>query len=487
MRTRLFIAGSSALFALALPQRAFAQTSTNIDAERFKPAVTYDGFVTAEGADVRPMQDPWEVGLFANYGFNPLVARDGNDIAYKFVGGHLGFDLFGSVTLARPFDIGLGLPLYAVQSGDGSPSFAGLGDLRVVPKLRLLDDRENVGLAIAVELRAPTHTGDYNGGARNVQGIPKLIFDHRFISGWRIGANAGVALRQATDFYNVHAGSEFAYAVALGYRFGGIEGKTELGAEVAGGVGLSEQDKEEVPLEAFLYLRHNASEEWEIIGGPGVGVLPGYGVPTARVFVGVRYTPTSHDQDGDGIADEDDKCPTEAEDRDGYEDADGCPEEDPDSDHDGVPDREDKCPDAKETINGIDDDDGCPDTGDPRVIYEDGKFQILDSVHFEHGSAKIDKDSYSLLDQVALTLKANPQLKKVRVEGHTDDTGPAGVNMVLSQQRANAVRSYLVHKGVSPARLSAKGYGESRPLEKGTSDSVRSKNRRVEFVVESGP
>ena len=447
--TLLLLTGVAAALASA-PTSALAQSNTDIDAERFKPAVTYDGWVTAEGADVRPTADPWELGLFANYGLNPLVGRNGSDIRRKFVGGHLGFDLLGSVTLARPFSIGLDLPLYLAQSGDYNPSFGGLGDVRLVPKLRLLDDRESVGLALAVELRAPTHTGDYNGGARMVQGIPKLIFDHRFTrTGWRIGANAGVALRKSTDFYNVHAGSEFDYAVALGYRFGGINGKVELGGELNGGVGLSQQDSEEVPLEGFVYLRVDPSEEWEVMGGPGIGMLPGYGVPTFRGFIGVRYRPTSHDKDGDGIADDEDKCPDLAEDRDGYQDTDGCPEEDPDSDHDGVPDRDDDCPNAKETINGVDDDDGCPDTGDPRVIYEDGKFKILDQVHFETGSAKITQDSHSILDQVALTLKANPQIKHVRVEGHTDDTGPADTNMRLSRARASSVRRYLIGKGVS--------------------------------------
>jgi OmpA-OmpF porin, OOP family len=265
---------------------------------------------------------------------------------------------------------------------------------------------------------------------------------------------------------------------------GGIGDKTGLAPPLAGGVGLSEQDAEELPLEGFVFLRHDPSDEWSIMGGPGIGVLPGYGVPTFRIFAGVRYTPTAHDKDGDGIPDDEDKCPDVAEDRDGIEDTDGCPEEDPDSDKDGIPDSEDECPDEKETINGREDEDGCPDSGDPRVVYEDGKFQILDTIQFEHNSAEIKEESHSLLDQVALTMKANPEVKKVRVEGHTDDTGPADVNLRLSKARAHAVRNYLIHKGVDGRRLSAEGHGEDKPLEKGTSDEVRKKNRRVEFVVE---
>jgi len=479
MRPR-FLVGSLLLF---LPRLAVAQT--NVDAERFKPAVTYDGWVNAEGSAVRPRADPWEFGAFLNYARNPLVVLNGNgDVTRKLVSGHAGLDLFASVTLAKPFAIGLDVPLYLAQTGTYDPSFGGLGDMRLVPKVRLLDDRDAVGLAIAAEIRLPTHTGDYSGGARNVTFIPKAILDHRFLSGVHIGFNLGAVVREKTQLANVSAGSELAYAAALGYRFGGFEGKTEIGVELDGGVGFTQSDAEELPLEAFLFLRHNPSEEWEIIGGPGIGMIAGYGVPTFRLFAGVRYTPTAHDADGDGIADDEDQCPNVPEDRDGDADGDGCPEEDADDDHDGVPNKTDQCPVAKETINGVQDDDGCPDTGDPRVIYEDGKIQVLDNVQFEHGSADIKPESNSLLDQVALHMKANPEIKRVRIEGHTDDTGPREVNIPLSKQRAEAVRRHLVQKGVNPQRLSAEGYGPDKPLVSGTSEEARAKNRRVEFVVE---
>ncbi|HKY34880.1 MAG TPA: OmpA family protein [Polyangiaceae bacterium] len=464
---------------------AAAIAEAQVDAERFKPAVTHDGWVTSEGSETRATDDPWEFGAFLNYAHNPLITADGNgELRDHIVGHRLGLDLLASVSLADPFAVGLGLPLY-FQSGDADPSVAGLGDLRLVPKLRILRDRDDpFGLALAAELRAPTHTGDFSGGARNVSVVPKLIFDHRFFGGLRLGANAGVAIREGTSFANINAGSEFVYAAALGYRIGGIDGKTELGIELAGAVGLAQTDKEEVPLEALPFVRHDLNEEWEVMGGFGVGVLAGYGVPTFRVFVGVRYQPTSHDADGDGIADSRDKCPNEREDVDNYEDHDGCPEEDPDTDQDGIPDHQDRCPDAKETINGSEDDDGCPDSGDPRVIYEDSQFKILDTVQFEHGSAQIKPESHSLLDQVALTIKANPQVKRVRVEGHTDDTGPRDVNVRLSKERAESVRQYLAKKGVRNNRLSSEGYGPDKPLVDGTSDEARAKNRRVEFIVE---
>ncbi len=457
-----------------------------VDTQRYKPAGTHDGWVNAEGSRVRHPDDRWELGFWLNYANNPLLVVDGNgDISRSFVAGRLGADVVLSASLTRRLALGAALPMFVLQSGDGSPSSAGLGDLRLVPKLEILSDVDDgIGLALLAELRLPTHSGDFSGGARGVELVPKVALDHRYASGVRIGFNLGVALRKEARFLNVEAGNELGYAVALGYRFGGLAGRTEIGVELNGGVGLGQSDPEELPLEALGFLRHQLGEEWEILGGPGIGLLEGYGVPTFRAFVGLRFTPTSHDRDSDGITDAEDQCPQDAEDRDGIEDGDGCPEEDPDFDRDGVADVDDDCPDAKETINGIDDEDGCPDSGDPRVIYGEGHFTVLDTIRFERGSAQLTESSHSLLDQVALTLKANPEIEHMRVEGHTDDTGPRALNMQLSEERARSVRRYLVGKGVSPGRLRVRSYGPDKPVEEGTDADARARNRRVEFVLE---
>jgi len=192
------------------------------------------------------------------------------------------------------------------------------------------------------------------------------------------------------------------------------------------------------------------------------------------------------DNDADGILDELDACPDEPEDLDGFDDEDGCPEED--KDLDGIPDQVDECPEEKETINGIDDEDGCPDEGEPEVEVTTEKVTIESKVNFGFDSAEIDPSSHSLLDQVALTIKANPQLRRVRVEGHTDDRGSEAYNRQLSQDRAESVVRYLVQRGVSAQRLEAVGYGESRPLVPGTGEAVWSRNRRVEFtILATGP
>ncbi len=464
----------------------FMSTLANaqVDTERFKPAATYDGFVNAETSSTRDAGDRWSFGAYLNYQRNPLVilSEDG-EVVGAFVDGRAGLDLTAAATIVGPLSVGLALPMYGFQTGDFDPSFAGLGDLRIVPKLRILDNRDGVGLAITAEMRAPTHTGDFSGGQRGFIAHPKAILDHMWNSGLRFGLNLGALLKQEDTFGNVTAGSELSYAAAVGYRIGGRMGKTELGIEGVGGVGLNETQREEVPLEVFLYGKHNLSHDFQVLGGPAFGVLRGFGVPTFRAFVGVRYAPTNHDSDGDGVSDPQDKCPSVPEDIDGDTDSDGCPEADKDTDLDGVIDKHDDCPGAKETINGVDDDDGCPDTGDARVIYEDGELMILEDVQFEHGSSRVSDKSDSLLSQVALMIKANPQIKKVRVEGHTDSSGDSDVNQRLSEARAESVKNYLIRKGVAPERLESRGHGENRPKMKGDDAEASAKNRRVEFIV----
>ena len=186
------------------------------------------------------------------------------------------------------------------------------------------------------------------------------------------------------------------------------------------------------------------------------------------------------DNDADGITDAADKCPAQAEDKDGFQDEDGCPEAD--NDNDGILDAADKCPLEAETLNGKDDADGCPEK-EATVFITKEKVTITDKVFFETGKATLQKKSDALLNEVANVLKNFPRVKKVRVEGHTDDKGKAEQNQKLSEERARAVVAFLVKKGVAKERLEAAGFGSTRPVDAADSDEAREKNRRVEFTI----
>lgn len=106
----------------------------------------------------------------------------------------------------------------------------------------------------------------------------------------------------------------------------------------------------------------------------------------------------------------------------------------------------------------------------------------LRNIFFAYNSAELSEDSYLELDRVKGILDSNPKMK-IEISGHTDNIGSEQFNLTLSQKRADAVRAYLISKGISPDRIQAKGYGASRPIASNTTESGRAKNRRVEFTV----
>jgi outer membrane protein OmpA-like peptidoglycan-associated protein len=179
------------------------------------------------------------------------------------------------------------------------------------------------------------------------------------------------------------------------------------------------------------------------------------------------------DRDGDGIVDSKDQCPDQPEDRDGFEDEDGCP--DPDNDKDKIPDAVDKCPNEPETYNGFEDEDGCPDKGG--VIIIDAPIKILDVVTFDAGSDAIAASSNKLLDEIAATLKAHPELGTFIVKGHALATEKDAAK--LAERRAKNVVAALVKRGVSASVLDTRAL----PPESPTTGELPAHVRRVDFEV----
>lgn len=182
-----------------------------------------------------------------------------------------------------------------------------------------------------------------------------------------------------------------------------------------------------------------------------------------------------YDNDNDGIYDAQDQCPDNPEDRDGFTDMDGCPDED--NDKDGILDVSDACPNNPEVVNGYKDSDGCPDEK-PQEIKQT---LVLRGVNFKTASAELLEESYYVLEQVYNSLEAYPEVK-VEIGGHTDDQGSNDYNLALSYDRAKSVVSYLVLRGIDAGRLVARGYGEEKPVGPNSSPEGRAKNRRVEVV-----
>jgi OOP family OmpA-OmpF porin len=208
------------------------------------------------------------------------------------------------------------------------------------------------------------------------------------------------------------------------------------------------------------------------------------------------------DSDGDGVLDRDDFCPREAgpapkgcpiidldPDKDGVPlpcdqcptvpgvKPDGCPIRD--TDGDGILDDKDKCPKEPETKNGFEDEDGCPDKIPEAVKKFSG---VVEGIYFDKAKATVRPESKAVLQNAAKVLKEYPSIS-LEISGHTSSEGEPAVNQRLSQERADAVKQWLVDNGIAPERLKTRGAGADEPIADNKKAAGREKNRRIEFKV----
>ena len=190
--------------------------------------------------------------------------------------------------------------------------------------------------------------------------------------------------------------------------------------------------------------------------------------------------PPPPDRDKDGVPDATTPAPTSPGSRPSDPKTNGCPPPppDPDRDKDGIPNETDACPDEPGPQNPDPKKNGCP-----QAIVKNNQIVILDQVKFATGSARILPASDGILTAVMKILVDHPEIKKLSIEGHTDNRGSAAMNKRLSASRAASVVAWLTTKGIEKARLSSVGYGLERPIDSNETDEGRQKNRRVEFHI----
>jgi len=215
--------------------------------------------------------------------------------------------------------------------------------------------------------------------------------------------------------------------------------------------------------------------------------------------------PIAKDTDGDGIPDDIDRCPLDPEDKDGFQDEDGCP--DPDNDGDGIVDAADACPlepgplenhgcpkvdvdtDGDKILDSVDKcptqfgppPDGCPKKYS-LIEVDKNQIRIKQQVRFAVAKFRVLPVSYKLLNEVVSVMNDFPKMRIV-IEGHTDSRGKADANMKLSSRRAEAVLDYIVAKGISPDRVESIGYGSTNPVATNRTAKGRATNRRTEFKI----
>jgi outer membrane protein OmpA-like peptidoglycan-associated protein len=579
--------------------RAYAQRS--VDAELFRPSLDGYGILTVERAETAQQ---WGFGfkLFFNYATNPLrlAMYDAAAGAPRTtpllerqmavnLGAHLGFTNWLELAIDLPVSAQSYSAAYGQPGSSGDPTLTRSGfyaappftnvpppdaaalDARVALKARLVRS-SSFGLALAAIATLPFGDDSAFLGEGGVTFRSMLIADVTR-GPFTVAVNVGAVVRPETIVADPHdvslglaqprvlldVGDELTWSAGVAWRF------ARWGALATEAFGL-------VPLVHSASRPGDAGRDFtaDVLGGLQLFPLRDISIATGagagvissslrhddlRVFIGVAWAPASSgkgsvlsstiDSDRDGVPDALDQCPDQAEDRDGFQDDDGCP--DPDNDGDGIPDKLDRCPnepedrdsfqdddgcpdvdndgdgipDAQdhcpnepedkdgfqdddgcpdldndgdgiadaldrcpnepETFNGIDDEDGCPDTGGAAAPAE--RLAIAEHIGFEHGHAEVPPLAKPLLNRIADRINAHREIVRIRIEGHADDVGSSRTNRQISQARAEAVRDYLIGRGVDANRLQAVGFGGERPIEGRKTDAARAKNRRVEFIV----
>jgi len=557
------------IFALLtlIPALASAQ-EVNFPVVNFHPAVNPEGFYVTEWGKTLPHLTP-TAALILNYAHRPLELLNADDGSFdhSLVNYQFNADLMLGIGFYSRFEVGLALPITLAQGTDGlealgrSPGASlsgGLGDIRLIPKVRLLT-KSIFSLALAAPLSLPTGSDSNLLGDESVTWTPQAVAAVE-LKRVALAFNLGYTIRKEQGFDppggKQHVSVDDAVPMSIAAR-ARVWKELDVLGDMYWAISTNEVDKEEVPLELLLGGRYTFPFGLIANLGFGAGLTQGLGTPAFRILAGVGYIfkrkeppppapvvdldpdkdgilnpddacpndpedkdgfedtdgcpEADNDKDGildaddkcpndpedkdsfededgcpdtdndkDGILDADDKCPMEPEDKDGFEDEDGCP--DTDNDKDTILDVKDQCPMEPEVFNGVDDEDGCPDKGKGKVQIDRNKITVP-PVFFATAKDKVLKRSLPTLKEVAETLKANAWVKKVRIEGHTDDRGKDEFNMDLSQRRANSVMQHLISFGLEASRVEAQGFGETRPVADNKTAKGRAKNRRVDFVI----
>lgn len=513
---------------MALPALADDPFARGFDAVPLKLTTTANSGLQLDGAELRPKRS-WHLQALLDLNFGVMGLKLGDSRLGDLIPFRTDLRIGGSYQLLDRLEVGGELPIvlqanaFKLLTDQGFPQVAprviGLGAPRAIARFQILRQTEIpiLSLAAVLEARVPIGDGFSFMADRGFVISPRLAAERRF-GPVRVLANGGWRFRTAPgQFLNLYVGNEFLLGggaiVELPdfSRFSQNQLVAEVNLATPTEAPFTFRDAEalKTPLELMLGARTTFAKHWsaQLALGRGLGQA-GYGREAFRIVLGLRYEHVAEpDQDGDGIPDVNDACPEVPEDKDGKEDADGCPEEDPivDSDKDGIPDAVDGCPEAPGPgpLDGCPDKDGdqipdnvdkCPEVmGTPElqgcpppeeeepVVLESERLRIKNQILFEFGSNRIDPRSFPILDEVAKVLAANPTVGPVLIEGHTDNIGPRAFNIDLSRRRAKAVEDYLVGKGIAAQRLRSDGFGFDRPIVPNDTPLNRAKNRRTEF------
>jgi outer membrane protein OmpA-like peptidoglycan-associated protein len=523
----------------------------------------------------------WVASSTLSYASEPLLLETkfpSGDVADKQeVASSASLQLGAAYAFLDRFEIGAHLPIY-MQSGKSSNASAppadgsALGNLSVHAKARLWRGG-GLALGASAAVAIPTATKEQLTGSDQVEGRIQLLgsFTPAAMRKLTITVNAGPVLRQKSSAVSIAQQSGVAWGVGGSFRLlENLWATAEMfGVNTPSGK-LPRETRDETKMEPATMLSQvewlaglsfKAERRFTIGVAAGRGVTDAVGAPSLRGVLSLSYVPGASasssirtveppkapidsdgdglldsadkcpseaedkdlfddddgcpeaDNDKDGVADAQDKCPLDAEDKDGFQDDDGCPERDndndgvadakdkcpaeaedkdgfedldgcpeADNDRDGIADAQDKCPNEPETINAIKDDDGCPDKGDSTIAISPDRIETLDPIVFT--GVKVARPSLNVLAQVGATLRARTEIMRVRITVHVQPSNDHDGDQAKSDKRAQAIRDWLIQQfAIAPGRLEVRGFGGTKPLVPPDSRGAARINDRVELII----
>lgn len=479
-----------------------AHADFSASTQSFHPALGPENLFTVEGTRT-PNGLMFMGSLGIDWAYRPLRILDTTD---NFLVAETLHDMVTlhpmlGLGITRWFSIGIEIPvvLYQNFNPDGTtdvnflvtPSSAGVGDLRLITKFRIINNQDGgIGFAFIPEITFPTANSNELRGIGAVGFDIKFALDYKFKIGAFIALNLGFLAKTADSRYgdSVLDSHEIRYALGAYVPLGKAEiGKSIVGAilEFTGTTSVvNNSDNLYSPFEMNAGIRYNHRSGFVLGAGVGLGLAPVAGSPQLRLFANIGYEKV--------------KQPPKPVPKPTEQPVEAPPppppappapqpqvEEPPlDSDKDGIPDKDDKCPFEP----GPKENAGCP-APRHKIVVTQNEIQLLEQVHFATDKATILPDSFDLLNEVVSAL-TNRDTMEVLVGGHTDIQGETlkngkpnlrgqKHNRELSQRRADAVRNYLINKGIKAERMNPQGYGSSVPA---TTDKAKQLHAQMDIL-----
>ena len=377
LRSVLVVVLLAVTSAAQAPLMSAAQAQRRVDIERFAPALDGDGFIGLQGT--KP-PGPWHYnfGLWLGYSHSPLVLSTAGGDTVDVVADRLVTNLQAQLGITGRLALAIDVPLVMWQSGGQDLIGAGrvpsnaFGDPRLVLRARIVGEdasiererNEGPGVAVLVSTTLPVGSENAFAGEGTTRLEAQVLGDFHVLGAGIVGM---LGHRQrlpdgSGTWHRTMAGVDFGSELLFGFGLKmPLPWLPELITmlEFRGSTGyLDPLAEATTAFEGELGFRYTLGDV-TLTGAIGRGFTGGVGEPAVRSVLGLAWAPRVHDQDHDGILDDQDGCPPLPEDVDQFEDSDGCP--DPDNDNDLIPDADDRCPNAAAEEGSDEDEDGCTD------------------------------------------------------------------------------------------------------------------------------